>query len=82
MLSIGCVDNRFIAFSNSLTSHPAIQVLAQDDFYDDPVELEVVTNWEPGFMSTAQKGPVFTNNLLDGKSVVLHQLAALDVEDS
>ena len=45
-LAIRYVDNRYIIFPEERIEDPSIQTLAQDDFYQHPVELETVTNNE------------------------------------
>ena len=45
-LAIRYVDNRYILFPDDRIQDPAIQTLAQSDFYEHPVELEEVTTSE------------------------------------
>ena len=54
-LTIRYVDNRYIIFPEERIEDPSIQTLAQEDFYQHPVELETVTNNESlGFIVDSQ----------------------------
>ena len=54
-LAIRYVDNRYIIFPEERIEDPSIQTLAQEDFYQHPVELETVTNNELlGFIVNSQ----------------------------
>ena len=45
-LALRYVDNRYILFPGERIEDPSIQTLAQEDFYQRPVELEAVTSNE------------------------------------
>ena len=54
-LAIRYVDNRYIIFPEERIEDPSIQTLAQEDFYQHPVELETVTSNELlGFIVNSQ----------------------------
>ena len=54
-LAIRYVDNRYVIFPEERIQDPSTQTLAQEDFYQHPVELETVTNNELlGFLVNSQ----------------------------
>ena len=54
-LAIRYVDNRYVIFPEERIQDPSIQTLAQEDFYQHPVELETVSNNELlGFLVNSQ----------------------------
>ena len=54
-LAIRYVDDRYVIFPEERIQDPSIQTLAQEDFYQHPVELETVTNNELlGFLVNSQ----------------------------
>ena len=59
-LALRYVDNRYILFPEERIEDPSIQTLAQEDFYQHPVELEAVTNNELlGFIVDSQNRTAF-----------------------
>ena len=59
-LALRYVGNRYILFPEERIEDPSIQTLAQEDFYQHPVELEAVINNELlGFIVDSQNRTVF-----------------------